>query len=195
MISKIFSKKQLEKKLDKIRLKKKLVLCHGVFDLVHLGHIKHFHAAKKLGDFLIVSTTKDKFVNKSINGTLFKEDERLEYLSNLEVVDAVILSDEKSSIDIINIVKPDYYVKGDDYKDNKKDDTKKIYQEKKTVEKYGGKIYYTNEVSFSSSSIKNKKNINLSDEQRRYVDQVKKKLSFNSFCRIVESKKKINVTV
>lgn len=195
MINKIFSKKQLEKKLDKIRLKKKLVLCHGVFDLVHLGHIKHFQAAKKLGDFLIISITKDKFVNKSINGTFFKESERLEHLSNLEIVDAVVLSDEKSSIDIIKIVKPHYYVKGIDYKDNKKDDTKKIYLEKKLVQKFGGKIYYTNEVTFSSSSIKNKKNINLSDEQRSYIDQVKKKLSFNSFFKILESKKNINVTV
>ena len=44
--------------------KKKVVLTHGVFDLVHLGHIKHFKSAKKSGDFLLVSITSDQFVNK-----------------------------------------------------------------------------------------------------------------------------------
>ena len=45
---------------------KKIVLCHGVFDLIHLGHIKYFNAAKKYGDVLIVSITIDKYVNKGI---------------------------------------------------------------------------------------------------------------------------------
>ena len=61
------------------------------------------------------------------------------------------------STDIIKLVKPKVYVKGIDYKDNKQDDTKKIYLEKKMVEKYGGKIKYTNEDAFSSSSIINQK--------------------------------------
>ena len=51
--------------LNKIRKKnKKIVLCHGVFDLVHLGHIKHFKSAKSYGDYLVVSITVDKFIKK-----------------------------------------------------------------------------------------------------------------------------------
>ena len=46
------------------KLKKKIVLCHGVFDLVQSGHIMYFQEAKKRGDILIVSVTEDKFVNK-----------------------------------------------------------------------------------------------------------------------------------
>ena len=56
---------------------KKIVLCHGVFDLLHVGHISYFKSAKKLGSILVVSVTHDKFVNKgpgrpafSINNTL-----------------------------------------------------------------------------------------------------------------------------
>ena len=50
--------------------KKKIVMCHGVFDLLHLGHIIHFEEAKKMGDILIVSVTSDKFVNE-IWSTIF----------------------------------------------------------------------------------------------------------------------------
>ena len=54
------------KSLKKIRQKfltKKVVLCHGVFDLLHVGHINYFKSSKKYGDILVVSVTADKFVN------------------------------------------------------------------------------------------------------------------------------------
>ena len=60
-----FNEKKYLKKLQNLRIKKKkIVLCHGVFDLVHLGHIEHFKSAKKFGDYLIVSITQDKFIKK-----------------------------------------------------------------------------------------------------------------------------------
>ena len=62
---KIFSLNSLEKTVISLKKqKKKIVLCHGVFDLLHLGHIRHFEEAKKLGDYLIVSVTLNKFVEK-----------------------------------------------------------------------------------------------------------------------------------
>ena len=51
--------------------KKKIVLCHGVFDLLHLGHIKHFEEAKKNGDLLVVTVTPDKYVYKGPNKPVF----------------------------------------------------------------------------------------------------------------------------
>ena len=106
--------------------KKKIVLCHGVFDLVHLGHIEHFKSAKSYGDYLIVSLTLDKFIKKGPGRPLFNEQQRMEYLKQIKIVDQVILSKTESSIDIINTIKPDFYVKGPDYKENYKDKTKKI---------------------------------------------------------------------
>ena len=129
--------------------KKKIVLCHGVFDLVHLGHIEHFKSAKKFGDFLIVSLTIDKFIKKGPGRPVFNQQQRMEYLKQIKIVDEVILSHTNSSLDVINLVKPDYYVKGPDYRDNLKDKTKKIILEKKAVEKNGGKIKFTNDISFS----------------------------------------------
>ena len=130
----------MEKKLSNIlktlkKKKKKVVLCHGVFDLVHLGHIEHFKSAKSYGDYLIVSLTLDKFIRKGPGRPLFNEQQRLEYLRQIKIIDYVILSKSESSIDVINLIKPNFYVKGPDYKESYKDKTKKISLEKKVVKK------------------------------------------------------------
>ena len=67
--------KLLKKQKDK---GKKIVLCHGVFDLLHIGHIKHFKEAKEFGDILVVSLTPDKYINKGPGRPAFNERLRLE---------------------------------------------------------------------------------------------------------------------
>ena len=79
----------------------------------------------------------------------------MKFLSSLEIIDCVIESKTASSIDILNLVKPNFYVKGPDYKKLKDDRSKKIILEKNTVEKYGGKIKFTKDQTYSSSSIIN----------------------------------------
>ena len=59
--NKVLNIKSLKKLKERYK-RKKIVLCHGVFDLLHVGHINYFQSAKKLGDILIVSITEDKFV-------------------------------------------------------------------------------------------------------------------------------------
>ena len=66
--------------------KKKIVLCHGVFDLLHLGHIKHFKSAKKFGDYLIVSITANKYVNKGPGRPIFNQLEGLDFLRVTQVL-------------------------------------------------------------------------------------------------------------
>ena len=130
------NEKKFLKKLQNLKnKKKKIVLCHGVFDLLHLGHIEHFKSAKKFGDYLIVSITQDQFIKKGPGRPLFNQQQRIEFLKNIKVIDHVVLSKSESSIDIINTVKPDYYVKGSEYKDYSKDKTKKIILEEKAVKK------------------------------------------------------------
>ena len=74
MISNILNEQQLKKKITFYKKEKnKIVLCHGVFDVVHIGHIKHFEKAKEFGDILIVSITADKYVNKGPGKPLFSE--------------------------------------------------------------------------------------------------------------------------
>ena len=81
--------------LSKLRDKNVVVLCHGVFDIVHPGHIEHFLQAKKRGNLLIVSVTSDRFVNKGPNRPIFDVNTRVKFLSSLEVVDFVVVADSE----------------------------------------------------------------------------------------------------
>ena len=78
--------------LSKIRSKfinKKIVHCHGVFDLLHHGHLAYLNSAKKFGDVLIISITNDKNVNKGPGRPRFSEYDRAMMLSSLSIVDFV----------------------------------------------------------------------------------------------------------
>ena len=103
---------------------KKVVLCHGVFDLLHLGHIKHFEEAKSCGDVLIVTVTEDKYVKKGPNRPIFSLLNRMEALSSLSIIDYVAANRWESAVETIKTVKPNIYCKGPDYKDNSVDFTK-----------------------------------------------------------------------
>ena len=131
-MNKIQSLEELSKIIIKLKKnKKKISLCHGVFDLLHPGHINHFAQAKKKADILVVSLTSDRFVLKGPGRPYFKENLRLQSVASLEVVDYVLISDQKSSLQVIKRLKPDFYFKGSDYKIQKDDLTGKIELEKK----------------------------------------------------------------
>ena len=150
---------KLQKKIKNLKKRnKKIVLCHGVFDLVHLGHIKHFKSAKSFGDYLIVSITGNKHIKKGPGRPIFNQQQRQEFLKEIKIIDEVIFSSSDSSEDVIKMIKPDFYVKGPDYKINKLDKSKKIFLEKKLVEKFGGQIKYTDDITFSSTNIINANN-------------------------------------
>ena len=190
------NEKKFLKKLQNLRnKKKKIVLCHGVFDLVHLGHIEHFKSAKKFGDYLVVSITKDEFIKKGPGRPLFNYQQRMEFLKNIKVIDEVILSKTESSIDIINFVKPHFYVKGPDYRDYSKDKTKKILLEEIAVKKNNGKIKFTNDETFSSSNILNNTNFILNDEQIEFIKKLKKKFNYNQVSRILSNFRKLKILV
>lgn len=130
-------------------------LCHGVFDLIHIGHIVHFKEAKSLVDCLIVSITADAFVNKGPGRPLFYQDQRIEFLSELEVLDHVVISNNMTADTIIEQVRPNLYFKGSDYKTFEDDLTGNIKSEASLVQKYGGQIHFTQGVTSSSSKLIN----------------------------------------
>ena len=188
LVSKTFLKRFIN------RNKKKIVLCHGVFDLVHYGHIMHFKSAKELGDILIVSLTKDKFVKKTINRPIFNISQRYQFLSEIEIIDYVYICETESASDSIKLIKPNFYVKGPDYKLNKNDNTKKIILEKKLVEKFKGKIVYTNDKKYSSSTIINKKKLSNFDlKQDEYINKIKIKYGYNYIREKIKGFEKLRV--
>ena len=126
--------KKIKEIFEKLKIeKKRVVLCHGVFDVLHLGHIKHFEHAKKIGDILVVSVTSDRYVNKGIGRPHFSLEHRMLAISSLSVVDFVVPSDYPTAIKNIELIKPNFYVKGPDYK-NSKDITDNLKKERKTIQ-------------------------------------------------------------
>lgn len=154
--SKIKSIDELSKILADLRKKgKRLVHCHGVFDLLHPGHIKHFEAAKKKGDILVVTITKDEYVNKGPGRPIFNQGLRAESIAAIECVDFVAINEWPAAVETIRKLRPHFYVKGSDYADKNDDLTGKIYEEEKAVRSIGGAIHFTDEVSFSSTALIN----------------------------------------
>ena len=186
---KIIKIKNLVKKLSK--LNKKIGLCHGVFDLLHLGHINHFNEAKRNCEILIVSVTQDKYVSKGPGRPVFNQKQRMEALSNLVSIDFVVLSDEQSAVQIINSIKPNLYFKGPDYKNSQDDITQKILIEKEILYKNNGKFFVTKSKKYSSSSILNKQFGIFSKNQENTIEKIKKRHSLIKIKKIINEFKKL----
>ena len=103
---KIINFNNIEKILSKYKIKnKKIVQCHGVFDLLHIGHLKHFETAKKQGDILIVSVTPDQYIDKGFNRPFFKNQQRLESLSSIADINYVVLNNSSTAVNIIDKIR------------------------------------------------------------------------------------------
>ena len=124
MKKKIIDFSDVEKILKPIKRKgKKIVCCHGVFDLLHVGHINYFKSSKVYGDILVVSVTSDKFVNKGPGRPAFSINNRLKFLQEIECIDYVHISNDLTAEKAIKNLKPNFYCKGNDYSKNQiKDD-------------------------------------------------------------------------
>jgi D-beta-D-heptose 7-phosphate kinase/D-beta-D-heptose 1-phosphate adenosyltransferase len=100
---------------------KKIVFTNGVFDILHPGHVRYLRDARALGDLLIVGVNSDRSVkalNKAPDRPINTEQERVEVLSALASVDAVVIFDEETPHEIISAVQPDILVKGADWGEN-----------------------------------------------------------------------------
>ncbi len=138
------------------RQNKKIVTTNGVFDILHIGHIRYLQEAKKLGDILIVAINSDSSTKK-IKGPkrpLNNEDDRAEALAALECVDYVIIFNEEDPIKVLQEIKPYIHAKGGDYNINQ-------IIEKDTVEKNNGKIVLIPKVKDYSTTDFIKRVINL----------------------------------
>lgn len=128
-----------------------IVLCHGCFDILHLGHVRHFQQAKEYGDILIVTVTADAFVRKGDNRPVFKDSQRCDMIAALECVDYVSICAHDDASIPISLIKPQYYVKGIDYADRGIAEWERI-----ALEKYGGKLRFTTTEKYSSTEIINR---------------------------------------
>lgn len=195
-ISKDFDVFILGKAINKTRSSGEvIVLCHGVFDILHPGHISHLHQAKSLGDILVVTVTDDNFVNKGPGRPIQKAVARAEILKSLKMVDHVAISKFPTAIEAINIIKPDIYVKGPDYSEAGSDITGNIQNEKLEVEKFGGKIFFTSSPTESSSTIINAAGLGISNSTQSYLNKIRKKYSQSDVRRTIREFKKLRILI
>ena len=193
---KIINFNNIEKVLNKYKIKnKKIVQCHGVFDLLHIGHLKHFETAKKQGDILIVSITPDQYINKGFNRPFFKNQQRLEGLSSIADINYVVLINSSTAVNIINKIKPNFFCKGPDYKNQKDDITGQIKNEISAVKKNGGKIIITNDKTYSSSSILNDVNSSFDLSQKAFIKKIKKETQLRNFSTQIKKLENLKVLV
>lgn len=173
----------------------KVVQCHGVFDLIHLGHIRHFNQAKKEGDILIVTLTRDKYVRRGPGRPYFNEHLRAEALASLAVTDYVCIINSPTAIEAIKTLKPDVYAKGPDYRDKGKDITGKIYDEEEAVRSVGGRLFITDDITFSSTKLLNSFIDVYPPRTVKYLNALNKRYSIDIITEKIDSLKKLNVLV
>ena len=125
--------------------KKKIVLCHGCFDMLHIGHIRHLEEAAELGDELVVSVTADDDVNKGHGRPHFTLADRMHALASLRCVDRVVSCTGADASAVIRELKPAFFVKGSDY-------NKDTVLETEAVRAIGGEVYFTRSAKAASSS-------------------------------------------
>ena len=174
---------------------KRVVLCHGTFDLLHAGHIRYLQRARKEGDVLLVTVTADEFVNKGPGRPVFDQHIRAESLAALECVDFVAINPAISAVEMLHRIQPDIYAKGSEYRSHGDDVTGNITREQEAVEAHGGEIFYTDEITFSSSSLLNQHFGVFTPETRDFLERFGAKWPVKEIHRIVESLAGLKVLV
>ena len=155
-LEKIVELEELARKVLLIQSTGKIVAhCHGCFDLMHPGHIKHFQAAARMGDVLVVTITPDTYVDKGPGIPAFNQQLRAESIAALQCVDFVSINRWPTAEETIKLLRPNLYVKGQEF-ENMEDKTGKLTKEVTALDAVGSEIRFTHEVVFSSTNLLNR---------------------------------------
>ncbi len=138
--------------IGKFPRKKSVVVCHGVFDVVHPGHLRHLIYAKSKSNILVASITADLHINKGKHRPHVPQDLRALNLAAMDFVDYVIIDSNATPIENLTNIKPDFFAKGYEYIEAGLNP--KTSEEEACVLKYGGEILFTpGDVVYSSSKL------------------------------------------
>ena len=174
---------------------KRIVQCHGTFDLVHPGHIVHFQEAKELGDILVVTVTAAAHVNKGPGRPFFDDELRTRTLAALECVDYIVVIPHAAAVEAIEAIQPDFYCKGKEYADQSNDVTGNIADDVAAVEKAGGEMRYVGSVVFSSTKLINNNFTHISEDARSFCINLARDLSPEQFRSTVDDFAKLKILV
>lgn len=147
---KVMSRAELLERREAARREGRTVVqCHGCFDIVHPGHVRHLRHAATLGDVLLVTITADAVMNKGGGRPLFPQELRAENLAALDCVDWVAVNPDATAEALLELVRPDVYIKGREYEFN---NDPRFAAERAAVERHGGRVVFSSgDVVFSST--------------------------------------------
>lgn len=187
---------QLARICESLREKgRAIVHCHGVFDLLHIGHLRYFDQARAMGDVLIVTITPDCFVDKGPHRPAFSEALRAEAIASLSVVDYVAINEWPTAEETLRALRPNVYVKGAEFKSIESDMTGKIGREAAVVREIGARLAFTEDIVFSSTNLINRYLSNLPDEIQQYLDLFRQRVELNQVLKFVDDLASLKVLV
>ena len=183
----------LEGFIDRCRREAKTVVhAHGVFDLLHIGHIRYLQAAKRLGDVLIVTVTPDRFVGKGPHRPVFDEKLRAQAIAALGCVDLVAINSWPTATETLRRIRPDIFVKGAEYRDRK---TPELLAEEAEAAAIGACVEFIEDITSSSSNLINSFFSPFSDEADQYLLQLRQTESAQDILSRLDAAKSLSVLV
>lgn len=194
--TKILSFEEAASIFDKERVVgRRIVQCHGTFDLIHPGHIVHLEEARALGDLLVVTVTDEQHVNKGPGRPCFNDTLRARTLAAIECVDYVVLIPFTAAVEAIRLVKPDIYCKGSEYEDASNDVTGNIHDDLTEVRALGGEVHYIGSVVFSSTKLLNRHFNHLPESVTACCRQLASRTSVDELRKMVDGFQNLRVLV
>jgi len=188
-INKIKDYAQKQKSLDL-----KIVLCQGHFNTIHPGHLRFLEYAKNQGDLLIVAIQGYNHLEENNKKIFFDEFDRARSIASIQKVERVIIFNDISILDIINAVKPDIYVRGEEFRDK----TDLIKDESELVEKLNGKMVLSSGyIEYTSHEILNDNLLNLSHKKLIKFKEgiIRQKIQTEKLENYIDSFEKLNILV
>ena len=174
---------------------KTIVHSDGLFDILHIGHIRHLEQAKRLGDILIVTITPDRFVKRGPGRPIFTETLRAEAIASLNCVDYVAINSSSTVEDTLRIIKPNIFVRGSEYKKTMPEAANEIANQIKVLQAIGATIAYTEDIAFSSSSLINRYLSNIPDEMHEYLTLFRQRYDQKEINNIIDQFEGLTVLV
>ncbi|MBA4356411.1 MAG: PfkB family carbohydrate kinase [Humidesulfovibrio sp.] len=193
--AKIVSLADLARIADESRAEKRVVLAHGCFDLLHIGHIRYLRQARAMGDTLFVTISPDRYVDKGPHRPAFNENLRAEALASLDCVDYVAINEFPTAEETLRLIRPHVYVKGSDFKDAKSDTTGKLQAEEQVAKEVGAEMTFTQEVVFSSSNLINRFLSTFPEEVQQYLNVFRRRYSESDLVQALDAMARLKVLV
>jgi rfaE bifunctional protein nucleotidyltransferase chain/domain len=191
---KIFSLNELPRVLEPHReANRKVVHCHGVFDLLHIGHIRYFEQVRSFGDVLVVTLTPDVYVDKGDKRPAFTEQLRAEAIASLSVIDYVAVNQWPTAEETLRKIRPHIYVKGSDFKSVDGDRTGKLAHEERVCRELGIDLRFTQDIVFSSTNLINWFFSSFSKELHDYLDLFRRRYSLDRVLEVVDAMARLKV--